>query len=128
MKTVLHAVPRTVALAAVLLTTTTTGAVLAGTEPAPSRTAAAKASAAAKANSAAKASVGAEVDAKTDSGNISAEHAVAAQEAAAEDPLANVKHTKGPATLDLGDGISLQLPEGFVLVDPSEIAESLRKG
>jgi uncharacterized membrane-anchored protein len=39
-----------------------------------------------------------------------------------EDVFAGVKHTKGPSLIALGDGLELDLPAGFVLLDPSVLS------
>lgn len=44
-----------------------------------------------------------------------------------EDPLANVKHEKGPKVVSLGDGLELAIPAGFILLDPSVLTPDFIK-
>lgn len=44
-----------------------------------------------------------------------------------EDPYAEVKHEKGPKTLSLGDGLEVNIPAGFIFLDPSVLTPSFIK-
>jgi uncharacterized membrane-anchored protein len=50
-------------------------------------------------------------------------------EAPAEDtnPFANVKHEVGPKHIDLGDGLEIDLPAGYILLDPSVLGPDMIK-
>ncbi len=44
-----------------------------------------------------------------------------------EDPYAEVKHEKGPKTLSLGDGLEVNIPAGFIFLDPSVLTPDFIK-
>ena len=44
-----------------------------------------------------------------------------------EDPYAGVKHEKGPKVVDLGDGLEIAIPAGFILLDPSVLTPDFIK-
>ena len=47
--------------------------------------------------------------------------------AATQDPYADVKHEKGPKVVSLGDGLEIEIPAGFILLDPSVLTPSFIK-
>ena len=44
-----------------------------------------------------------------------------------DDPLANLKHEKGPKVVSLGDGLEIEIPAGFILLDPSVLTPDFIK-